>query len=496
MSKQGHTSNSTTKAYRSKQLFMGTVAILALIIFLWGQGPNSIESRQPSLKSAAQIEEKESKDALSQADLAKFQAVYQAIQSSYIEDIDKKELIQGALKGMVGATQDPFSEYLTPEETQPLDDSMDGSFTGIGVQFTIKEGKVTVIAPIDKTPAQEAGILANDIFIAVDGKKLEGLDTQAVVQLIRGKAGSSLTLTVQRGDSQFDVDLVRAEIPLTTVEGKLDPTDKEVGYLKISQFASTTYEELVDQLDQLRTQGAKRFIFDLRYNPGGLLPTALSVTNLFMENGQVLMQVQEKDKQAMPYFANDNEYGKEKVTEPYVVLVDEGSASASEILAVAISENTDRPLVGTTTFGKGTVQTVSELSDYGELKLTIAKWLSPEGHWIHKKGVKPDKQVERPAVAKAITLDSKTPLKKGDASAQVQSASLMLDALGYDLAETSYYDEKMEAAVKAFQKDQGLEVTGQVQGQTSERLMDLTRDYLKEHDPQYQAALDLVKQEK
>lgn len=462
---------------------------LTIILFIGYLHPTSVKGFEWIFEDKEKVAQEEQ---LTKEDIALIEEMYNTIQVNYIDDVDKKTLLEGAFKGMVGSLEDPYSEFLNPSEQTTFDDSVDGSFNGIGVQFMIREGKPTVIAPIDGTPASEAGIQANDVIISADDVELEGLTTSEIIDLIRGPEGSEVKLTIQRGSSTFDVKIKRAEIPLTTVEAELDKEHPKVGYLKISQFASTTYEEMVTSIKELRDQGAERFIFDFRYNPGGLLDSALAITNMFMEDRQILMQTEDKLSGVTTYEASDDEYGKFQVEEPYVLLVDEGSASASEILAVAIKENTNHDVIGTNTFGKGTVQTLATSSEYGELKLTIAKWLSPKGEWIHDQGVKPDKVVEQPAVASAIMLDTTTELKEGDASEFVQSASLMLDALGFDLSETSYFDQKMEQAVKDFQKKNKLKVSGIIDGETAQILMDKTREYIDKNDPQYKAAMDTV----
>lgn len=431
-------------------------------------------------------------DQLTEEDLAFIQEVYNTLHINYIEDLDKETLIQGALKGMVDAVGDPYSEFLSPEETTAFDDSLEGSFNGIGVQFMLKDGQPTVIAPVDGTPAAKSGIRANDIFLEADGEELQGLDTSKIVQHIRGPVGSEVTLKIQRGTKVFDVTLTREEIPLTTVDAELDQENKNVGLVRVSQFASTTYGEMVEAIKDLRKKGADRFIFDFRFNPGGLLPSALSIANMFLTDDQIIMQTDDKFTDPEIYEASDKQYGAFQVTEPYVILVDEGSASASEILAAAIKENTDAPIVGVKTFGKGTVQTLTESSDYGELKLTIAKWLTPEGKWIHEDGVAPDVEVDLPEVATAIMLSPDETLKEGQVSEFVESAALMLNYLDYLEEANAYFSPEVTQAVKDFQKDHKLKETGQIDPDTGSKLMEASRDALKEKDPQYQKALETV----
>ncbi|MDO4432277.1 MAG: S41 family peptidase [Aerococcaceae bacterium] len=428
---------------------------------------------------------------LTQEDLQLLQDVYNSIQSNYIEEVDKKTLLEGALKGMVNSVGDQYSEYFDAETAASFEEDMSASFEGIGVQFAIKNGEPVVISPIDGTPASKAGLQPNDVFVKVGDELLKDKTSQEVVKLIRGPKGSEVTLTIRRGESLFDVTLVRDTIPNHSVTGELDKENAEIGYVKITQFAQETAKELQETIQSLREKGAKRFIFDVRSNPGGLLDQAMKITNMFSEDGDVMMQVQERSGDAQKYYANGL-FGTFKVTEPYVVLIDDGSASASEIFAAVVSENTDNPLVGVKTFGKGTVQNITNQSELGELKLTIAKWLTPNGEWIHEKGIEPDVVVERLPVEKAVLLDTKAELKKGQSTETTASLALMLNTLGYTVKSDSYFDDEMEAQVKAFQKANGFEETGVVTGETAQKLMDDVRAYVTENDVQYQKAKELV----
>lgn len=441
----------------------------------------------------------ESED-LTQEDIDIIARVYHTIKYGYIEDIDKETLLQGALKGMVEATKDPYSEFLTETESQVYDEAIEGSFEGVGIQFMPKDGVMTVITAVDGTPAFKAGIQPNDIILKADGKELTGLTTSDVLDLIRGPKGKEVTLTIQRADDTFDVTLVRDEIPIVTVTGELDQKITDIAHVKITQFNGTTYEELKDTIEAMRKKGAERFVFDVRYNPGGLLDQALRIANIFLKDGDTIMQMQGANSEPFAYQADNSEYGDFKVTEPYVVLLNDGSASASEILAGAIKENTDAPLVGATSFGKGTVQTIGDSSYLGELKLTHAKWLTPKGLWIHESGIEPTVEVKPEKIETVIRLDATTPMKKGDASLQTESLGIMLESLDYLKNPHEYFDENMEKAVKAFQKDHQLKVNGIVEGDTTQVLLDQVQNYYKEHDKQYDAAIqtlvDLTSEEK
>lgn len=430
---------------------------------------------------------------LSNEDIQKIQDVYNAIQSNYIEEADKDTLLRGALEGMVNALGDPYSEYLDASESQMFDETIEGSFFGIGVQIMSQNGKVVIISPITDTPAEKAGLQPNDIILEADGTVLTDMDTNQVVSYIRGEAGTKVKLTIQRGSNVFEVEVERAEIPITSVTGELDENSKEIGFVQINQFSGTTSQELVQVVEDLRGQGAKAFIFDLRNNPGGLLDQAITISNMFLEDGQVVMQVQEKDVDPTVYEANDAAYGDFQITEPYVVLINEGSASASEILSAAIQENTQSPLLGQTSFGKGTVQNITNESELGELKLTIAKWLTPNGTWIHDTGITPTIEVAPDPLTSSVLLNESETLQVGDANEFVKTAISILKALGYQVESDYLYDESVKLAVEAFQADKELKVDGIITGDTATQLNLAARDYLKENDLQYDKAVEVVK---
>lgn len=469
------------------------VSIITFLVLMTG----SVLSRPTSHAQFDWLFDQESliaeENRLTDEDLEVIREVYNSIQVNYIEEVSKTDLLTGALKGMVNAIGDPYSEFLDAEESTSFEEDFQDSFEGIGVQFMMENGRVTVISPIDGTPAGEAGILPNDIILEADGVELTDMNTNEVVKLIRGPKGSDVTLLIQRNNSTFEVVLTRDTIPNITVTGEIDANEASIGHIKISQFADNTYNELVDVVHDLRDQGATSLIIDLRMNPGGLLDSALDIGNMFLEDGEMIMQISERNSEENTEFvANERAYGSIKIKEPYTILIDEGSASASEILAAAVQENTDATLIGQTSFGKGTVQTILNQSDLGELKLTSAKWLTPSGNWIHDVGIEPDMLVEDSPVASSLLMNSNETLELGVSNEFVESLALMLNALGYEVSSENYFDEEVEAAVKAFQKDNELEVDGKVTGETAHALNRLVREHLKENDPQYNAAVELL----
>ena len=325
-----------------------------------------------------------SSDTLTNDDLAKLELVYDTLVSGYVDkNINKDDIINGALKGMAEATGDPYTNYLVNDETAAIDETMTGSFGGIGAELRSENNRVIISNTREGTPAQKIGLQENDAILKVDGEDMEGKSISYVVSKVRGEVGTDVTLTIQRGTQELEVKITRAKIAIETVKGTVDSTDATIGHVQINSFAKNTAKEVEKAVTDLREKGVKKFIFDVRYNPGGLLDQAIMIANMFVEEGKTILNVENRDGQIKSYKAS-KDYGTFKITEPYVLLVNEGSASASEILAAALKESADAQLIGKKTYGKGTVQSVIEVGENAELKYTIAKWLTPNKTWIHK----------------------------------------------------------------------------------------------------------------
>lgn len=461
--------------------------LVAALVTLFSLGPSQAQGLQWFFSG-------EEGDRLSEEDLEALQAVYQSIQGLYVEDVDKDQVMEGALKGMVEAIGDEHSEFLNPDQSQDMVDDMEGSFEGIGVQFMLENGVPTVITPIEGTPAAEVGVQPNDQILKADGVDLIGLDTHEIVNLIRGPKGEPVLLEIQRGSASFEVEIQRAEIPIITVTGELAADHPNIGIISLNQFNGTSYDEWVTEIESLRDQGAEAFVFDFRFNPGGLLDQALAISNSFVQDGDVILQVEEKEGHTV-YEASDARYGDLQIHEPYALLINGGSASASEIVAAVVKEHTDRPLIGTTSFGKGSVQTMLDFTPYGQLKLTFAKWLTPSGQWIQSEGVSPTLEVQPHPLQEAILVDGQAGYAEGSAGDGVETITLVLSSLGYLEDSQSHFDQGVSQALKAYQKDHDLKATGAVDEATAQALNRSARDYLKAHDLQLEAALDYLLQD-
>jgi carboxyl-terminal processing protease len=325
-----------------------------------------------------------------------FSDVLGLVENNYVDPVDSKELIEKAIQGMVHSL-DPHSSLLSPDDFKELQIDTQGEFMGIGVSITMKDGFVTVISPIEGTPAYEAGIKAGDKIIKVNGKVTE--DLRQAVKMIRGPKGTEVVVTIAREDVKKPIDfkIIRDVIPVESVKAVVIAPG--YGYVWITNFRDNTTDDLVSALGKLESAKIplKGLILDLRDNPGGLLNQAIEVSDLFIEKGTILSIKGRKEKNNQVYKATPN---KVKRNYPIVLLINGGSASASEIVAGALQDDKRALIMGTPSFGKGSVQSVEKLRDGYGLKLTIARYYTPSGRSIQAKGIQPDIFVKRRVIDK------------------------------------------------------------------------------------------------
>ncbi|MFB9988935.1 S41 family peptidase [Bacillus benzoevorans] len=421
----------------------------------------------------------------------KLYSAYDTLKGTYFQKVDEGKLIDGAINGMVDALDDPYSDYMDMKEAKSFDDTISSSFNGIGAEIQEQDGYIMVISPIKDSPAEKAGLKPNDKILTVDGKSIQGMSANKAVLLIRGDKGTTVKLSIQRPgvEENMDVSIVRDTIPIETVYGEM--LEDGIAKVQITSFSTNTTKELVAKLNELQDQGMKGLILDLRQNPGGLLDEAIKISSLFLPDKEVILQVEDRNGKRQSITSTST---KENPNVPLVVVIDKGSASASEILAAAVHESAHVTLVGEKSFGKGTVQQAKKFTDGSNLKLTTEKWLTPDGNWIHKKGITPDVEVTLPPYAFLSMIDTETELKLSTTSTQVKTAQQMLKALGYDPGrEDGLFDEKTEQAVKEFQAKENLEVNGIVSGQTTITLMQRIGDLITQNDTQIQKAVEILK---
>jgi len=318
-----------------------------------------------------------------------FSEALSIVQKNYVEDPDSQELVRGAIKGML-TSLDPHSSFMTPDMYKEMQIDTQGEFQGIGITIGIRDGILTVIAPIDDTPAFRAGILAGDKIVMIEGASTKDMSLMEAVKIMRGPKGTKVTISILReGETEpIKYTITRDVIPLYSV--KVKDIDPNVGYVRISQFQKNTSTEFAEALTKIREEKGESFkglVLDLRNNPGGLLLSAIEVADRFVDSGPIVTTRGRLQNQNFAYNA------KGKGTEPdypIIVLVNGGSASASEIVAGALQDYKKAILIGTTTFGKGSVQTIYRLGDGSGMRVTTARYFTPSGRSIQATGIEPD----------------------------------------------------------------------------------------------------------
>ena len=316
--------------------------------------------------------------------------IIERVHDDYVTEVDTKKLFEGAYRGALEALNDPFTQYFNQPEAKRFAAETEGKFGGLGIEISLKDGILTVITPIKGTPAYDAGILAGDEILKIDGKSTERLNLEDAVETLRGKVGTKVTLTVHHLGATVDAEITitRAEIKPASVEGAMLDPKSGIGYIQISQFTETVRDDMLAAIGGLQKQGLKGMVIDLRGNPGGLLDQAVDIADDFLSSGVIVSVRGRQPEMTRTYTAHK---GQKLESLPIIVVVDEGSASASEILAAALHDNNRSLLVGGRTFGKGSVQNVIPLGDGESLKLTTARYYRPNNEPIEfHQGIMPD----------------------------------------------------------------------------------------------------------
>jgi carboxyl-terminal processing protease len=325
--------------------------------------------------------------------LGLFREVFERVRADYVEKPDDGKLIESAINGML-AGLDPHSSYMDPKSVREMQVQTRGEFGGLGIEVTMDEGLVKVVAPIDDTPAAKAGVMANDIITHLDEKPVQGLTLDQAVEKMRGPANTKIKLKIVRKGQEQPVELsiTRKIIHVSSVRSRLEGSD--IGFIRVTQFSEQTTDALKKAISDLSTQSGsklKGFIVDLRNNPGGLLDQAISVSDAFLEKGEIVSTRGRVASESQRFNAHAGDLTKGK---PVIVLINGGSASASEIVAGALQDHRRATLIGTRSFGKGSVQAIIPLgSGNGALRLTTARYFTPSGHSIQAKGISPDIEV-------------------------------------------------------------------------------------------------------
>jgi carboxyl-terminal processing protease len=403
-------------------------------------------------------------------DFEKIQDAYELIVGRYVEEIDQDQLIEGAIKGMVDTLEDPYSVYMDKETASQFTQSLDSSFEGIGAEVSMVDGKVTIVAPFKDSPAEKAGLKPNDQIIKIDGESIEGLDLYEAVLKIRGEKGTTVKLDVMRPgvNSVMNIKVIRDEIPIETVYSSIKEYDgKKVGYIEITSFAEKTAEDFETKLSELEKEGIEGLILDVRGNPGGLLESVEQILKQLVTKEKPYVQIEQRDGNKQRFFSTLEQ----KKEYPITVLINEGSASASEILAGALKEAGGYEVVGDTSFGKGTVQQAVPMEDGSNIKLTMYKWLTPDGNWIHDTGVEPTIPMKQPEYFYSNPIQLEDELVLDMNNEKIKNAQLMLKGLGFEPGrEDGYFSKETETAVKAFQQANDLNVNGKINAETASKI--------------------------
>nr|WP_269142450.1 S41 family peptidase [Proteiniclasticum sediminis] len=327
--------------------------------------------------------------------------------ATYYKDIDEAALLEGAIKGMVNAVGDPYTVFFNAEEYKDFTDDGAGNYVGIGVIVGIKDDAIVVITPFEGSPAYNAGLRSGDIITQVEGVPYKGSELDKAVNIIRGEEGKPVRLTILRNGTEEEVTIVRASITLVNVQSEM--LEGNIGHVTLLQFTEGIAAQVREAVGTLKAQGAKGIILDLRGNPGGFLDEAVGLGSLFIDKGKTILYTLDKGNQKKEYYSAGGDY----IGMPLVLLIDEGSASASEVVAGALKDYGAATLVGQKTFGKGIVQMVYNVGDTEGVKVTVSSYYSPKGINIHGEGIHPDVEVKLPEDVQApLTLENDTQLQK------------------------------------------------------------------------------------
>ena len=368
----------------TKQLVFRSLAVIAIASMIGFALPT------PQKASAQDNEE-------AYRQLSLFGDVFERVRNEYVEEKTDKEIIEAAINGML-TSLDPHSGYLPDDNFEAMQVQTRGRFGGLGIEVTMDKGFVKVVSPIDDTPASAAGIQPEDFIIAINGETVLGKTLSEAVDVLRGPIGSEVTITVQRGqDEPFDVVIIRDEIKIRSVRHEVYDN---VGYIRITTFSEQTTPGLMNAIDTITKEegeNLKGFILDLRNNPGGLLSEAISVSDAFLEGGEIVSTRGREDSQTQHAYARPGDIA---AGMPLIVLINSGSASASEIVAGALKDHKRAILMGTRSFGKGSVQSIIPMQGHGAIRLTTARYYTPSGVSIQAKGISPDIEVELARIEK------------------------------------------------------------------------------------------------
>lgn len=367
---------------KHRLLKIASVTFVASVIFLmgfgFGSGSISFSSTSNNQNLPANL------------NYSSVEKIYDSLRANYDGDLDEGSLLDGLKSGLVKAAGDPYTEYLSAKQTKDFDEDLNGTFSGVGAELSKKDDSIVIVSPISGFPAEREGLKPNDVILEIDGESAYGLSVSEAVDKIRGPVGTQVKLKILRNDGDKDFTITRENITIPSVESRV--IDGNIGYIEISRFSDDTGLLVKKAAEDFRTKDVKGVIIDVRGNPGGLLDSAVDVSSIWLEKGKTVLEEKTDGKTVRTFRANGDSV---LAGTPTVVLINEGSASASEIVAGALKDNGAATLLGQKSFGKGSVQTIERFPDGSSLKVTIARWFTPNGQNIDKEGIEPDKAVDQ-----------------------------------------------------------------------------------------------------
>lgn len=430
--------------------------------------------------------------------LSPIDQAYERILASSVHPVEGKQLIEGALRGMADTLGDPYSKYMTKEEAKAHRESLSDERVGIGLEIVENKGRFIVVTPMKESPAEKAGVKPYDEIVRVDGKRVEGKSLSDLLSAIKGKKGTNVSLTVFREteDRHVELKMTRTALQIQTVTSEIIEQDSSsIGYVSISMFGEKTAEEWETQTRTLVTQGIDGLLIDVRGNPGGYLHSVEQVIGTMLKSGQIFAYMQDSKGALEPLAVkstNEDDYTKVMKKIPIVLLQNEGSASASEVLSGALKSNQRALIAGSKSFGKGTVQETWELTNGGEMKLSSHKWLTPKQQWIHGTGIKADFEVKASELYQLEPLPISGTYQVGDFNVDVQYGQKVLKALGFPVTRVDgYFDEDTARAVKSFKEQKKLKAEAKMDIVFYKEVRETIMTYKssKKHDNQLQMSL-------
>ncbi len=373
------------RKFKFSSVILAVAALFAIFSLGVGVGNGNIAFGPDSI-----FNKSVSKGLPANLDYSGVERLYDLLRKQFDGELSEEELLDGLKRGLVSASGDQYTEYLNPEEAKEFSDDMSGTFSGIGAELAKNDKSIIIVAPISGFPAEKAGLRPQDVIAEIDGESAYDISVTEAVNRIRGESGTKVKLKVIRDQSEtLDFEITRATITIPSVEHEIK--DGNIGYLKISRFSEDTAGLARQAAEEFKQKNVERVVLDLRSNPGGLLDSAVQLSSLWLPEGKTVLQ-EKRDGVVTRTFTSKGDAILSGVET--VVLIDEGSASASEITAGALKDNGVATLIGMKSFGKGSVQSLERLPNGGVLKVTIARWFTPNGKNIDKEGIEPDKKVE------------------------------------------------------------------------------------------------------